>query len=138
MVAVPDEMTSASMLDIRNAVASLTARRRLPGSAHSSRPSESSTREMRCGATAVPSLANTPYADVSSINVTSPVPSASDGTFGIGDAIPRRCARYVVELMPTCCSSCAAARLLEIFSAARSVYSVCSCSPLGSHAPRDV
>ena len=40
-----------------------------------------------CGAM-MPLLANAPYADVRSSSVTSPVPSASDGTAGSGELIP--------------------------------------------------
>src|SRR5258707_13932133 len=70
------------MLDIRNAVASLTARCDLPGSWYRILPPLSSTRRIRTGVRSVPSFAKAPYAAVSDSRVTSPAPSARDGTLG--------------------------------------------------------
>jgi hypothetical protein len=70
--------------------------------------------------------------------VTSPDPRASDGTLGT-DATPRRLAIATVFGMPTSCSSRAAARLLEVLSAERSVNSgVSRCSSSGIQSPCSV
>ena len=83
-------------------------------------PSASRTRVMSRGRTAKPPLGNTENAVVSDSGVTSPVPSASDGTSGrfvqtcpIGDTKMRR--------VPTRCWRSVAARLLDSISAARNV-----------------
>src|SRR5262245_14401454 len=71
---------------------------------------------MNTGVRSTPSFANAPYAAVSDSSVTSPDPSASDGTLG-GVPTFSFCAYDTAVEMPSVFSSCTAARLLEIFSA---------------------
>ena len=119
--AVPRRITSDSMLDIKNAVSGLTARAVVTRVCQRTVPDPSVTRRMKTGSARMPWLANAEYADVSSSSVNSPVPSASDGTAGSADVMPRRLAASIVASTPTVCINWAAARLLETVSARRSV-----------------
>src|SRR5262249_8812152 len=90
---------------------------------------------MNTGVCTIPWPANAPYADVSESSVTSPVPSASDGTLG-GVPTFSFSAYETAVGMPTVDRSCTAARLLEIFSADRIVISLAVEWPSsGIHAP---
>jgi len=60
------------------------------------------------------------YAAVIDISVTSPDPSASEGTSG-SPPTPSRSAYRTAVGIPICCSICTAARLLDVLSAARMV-----------------
>src|SRR5262249_59596129 len=75
------------------------------------------------------------YAAVIDWSVTSPDPSASDGTAGTSP-IPIDFAYSTVLRMPTSWSSRTAARLLEVRSAVRGVIDVAEeCSSSGTYAP---
>ena len=83
----------------------------------------------------MPSLAKVENADVIDSSVTSPDPSASDGTLGT-EPTPIRCAYSTVTGMPTSSSIRTAARLLDVRSAVRIVIDGLSrCSSSGTHAP---
>ena len=86
----------------------------------------------------MPPLANAAYAAVIDDSVTSPDPSASDGTLGT-EPTPSRFAYCTVTGMPTSSSIRTAARLLDVFSAALIVIDEPSlCSSSGTHAPCSV
>ena len=78
------------------------------------------TRRIKVGSTSVPSFAKAPYADTSESIVTSPDPSASDGTCGM-PGMPNRSAYSAVAGMPTSSIIRTAARLLDTRSASRIV-----------------
>ena len=79
-----------------------------------------------------------PNAAVIETSVTSPDPSASDGTLGT-EPTPSRFAYVTVAGMPTSCSIRTAARLLDVRSAARMVIvSAVECPSSGTHAPSTV
>src|SRR5258706_13942943 len=102
------------------------------------RPSESSTRRMSSGCGTFPRLANAAYAAVIACSVTSPDPSANDGTLGTSPT-PRFFAYCTVRAIPTSCSSRTAARLLDVLRAVRSVIeSAALCSSSGDQPPRAV
>src|SRR3954466_3337797 len=82
-----------------------------------------------------PWFANAAYAAVIYCSVTSPDPSASDGTLGTSPT-PIVFAYWTARGMPTCCSSCTAARLLDVRRAVRRVIDGAEeCSSSGVHAP---
>ena len=84
------------------------------------------------------SLANVENAEVIDSSVTSPDPSASDGTLGT-EPTPINCAYCTVTGMPTSSSIRTAARLLDVRSAVRIVIDGLSrCSSSGTHAPWSV
>ena len=85
-------------------------------------PSASRTRVMSRGRTEKPPFGNTANAAVNASGVTSPVPSASDGTSGRSSR-PACDASRSTRRVPTCCCSSVAARLFDSSSAARSVSS---------------
>jgi hypothetical protein len=89
--AVPMVITSDIMLETRNAVVLLMTCRGFGSCWKTTVPSRSSTRRIRIGSTTCPSLANAVNAPVMEITVTSPEPSASEGTFGSAPT-PMSCA----------------------------------------------
>ena len=128
-------MTSAIIVDIRNAVMSVIARVDDSCALYSTRPSWSSTRRISIGVGTRPWLANAAYAAVIDCSVTSPEPSASDGTLGTSPT-PIVFAYCTVRGMPTCWSSRTAARLLDVRRPVRRLIDVADeCSSSGVHAP---
>ena len=89
--AVPALITSDIIEVMMKAVASLSARASRMSDMNSTCPDASSTRRMSDGGVAIPWFANVEYAEVIDSSVTSPEPSASDGTDG-RVPMPRRCA----------------------------------------------
>ena len=86
----------------------------------------------------MPSLAKVENAEVIDSSVTSPDPSASDGTLGT-EPTPINFAYSTVTGMPTSSSIRTAARLLDVRSAVRIVIDGLSrCSSSGTHAPCSV
>src|SRR5262249_16124233 len=116
--AVPALITSAIIVDIRNAVVSLIALVDDGRPSKSTVPSWSSTRRIRIGLGTEPWLTKAAYAAVIAWSVTSPDPSASDGTLGTSPT-PMSFAYCTVRLMPTPCREPTAARLLDRVSRVR-------------------
>ena len=101
-------------------------------------PSLSSTLRIRTGECSIPALANAPYAEVSDNSVTSPAPSARDGTLG-GVPTFNFCAYDNALGMPIVFSICTAARLLDMRNADRIVMDpALECSSSGTHWPAGV
>jgi hypothetical protein len=135
---VPPSITSAIIVVTRNAVASLIARCADGMRSYRIVPSASSTRRTSAGVRSRPPSANAPKAAVIDCNVTSPDPSASDGTRGT-DSMPIRCANCTAAGIPTVSSMRTAARLLDVLSAARMVMDDPSwCPSSGTHSPSSV
>src|SRR6185503_9403116 len=85
-----------------------------------------------------PWLTNAAYAAVIDCNVTSPDPSASDGTFGTSPT-PMLFAYWTVRAMPTSWSRRTAALLLDVRSPVRSVIDEAEeCPSSGMYAPCSV
>jgi hypothetical protein len=83
-------------------------------------------------------LANAAYAAVIACSVTSPEPSARDGTLGTSPT-PMVFAYCTVRPMPTSWSRRTAARLLDMRKAARRLIDAApECSSSGVHAPWSV
>jgi hypothetical protein len=78
------------MLDIRYAVAGERACELRRSASQIRLPPASSTRVIRRAGETVPAFAKALYAVVNSSSVTSPVPSASDGTIGRSESMPMR------------------------------------------------
>jgi hypothetical protein len=88
---------------------------------------------MSVGVGTIPAFANAPNAAAIDIRVTSPDPSANDGTLGT-DPTPNRWAYPTVGGMPTSCSIRTAARLLDVLNAVRIVIDDRSeCPSSGTH-----